>query len=482
MSRFRLAAVGILSLAAAAACSDAPTDPRAVAASPTAPSAQAGRDEVVPGEVLVKFRSGVSRVMVGEVTKSHGLVHAFQGMGGAYEAVKTARGNEYAAAAALADDPNVEWAEPNYIRHPMAVSPRMWAFANPGGMNMKFNELDTSGRYGQSLPSTYAAVADADVDANFTVTCLVASCPDVVIGNIDTGVDYNNPELAGRVILGKDWVSNDNDPMDTSNEGHGTHTAGTSAGVGTSAVGVTGISSHVKFYAQRVCGPSGCPVSAIINALNAAASYRDANGKPMVAVNVSLGGGTESTGEKNAIAALTANGTLVIASAGNDGRSKVNCPACDVNAVSVAATTWRDARASYSTYGSGLDLSAPGGECYSNTTEDGCIFSSIMTGYTGGHVYSASATADPIYNINGNLPLANGYYAYMEGTSMAAPNVTSAAAVVAWATGLRGSALRTRLQSTADHIGGGSTWPNNNFGNGRINVYRAVNNSATSPL
>jgi hypothetical protein len=481
MSRFRLAAVGLLSAAALAACSDTPTDPHAALAAPSAPSAQQGVDEVVPGVVLVKFREGASPAVVDQISASAGLVHAFRGVGGAYEAMKTARGSEYTVASRLAADPNVEWAEPDYVRRPLAISPRLWAFVNPGGLNMKF----TDASYGQSLPAQYASKADADMDANFTVTCRIASCPDVVIGNIDTGVDFANPELSGRLIAGKDWVDGDSNPFDTSNEGHGTHTAGTAAGANVSAVGATGIASHVKFYVQRVCGPAGCPSSAIINALNAAASYRDANGKPLVAVNVSLGGSTESTGERTAIQTLTTNGTLVVASAGNDGTSRVNCPACDANAISVAATDWSDKLASYSTHGSGLDISAPGGLCYSNTTEDGCIFSSIVAGYTastGFLTYSATATADPIYNINGNLPLATGYYAYMEGTSMAAPQVTSVAAVVSWSTGLRGSALRTRLQSTADHVGTGTTWPNTTFGNGRINVYRAVNNTTTSPL
>ena len=484
MSRVSLKAVAVnaaLAVAAVslAACSDVPVQPDESALTTRAAVASTGDDAVVAGDVIVALKDGAS---LDDLVKVHGLGKGAKGFAGKFDVVKTTRGNERAMAARLAKDPRVEYAEPNYLRQPLAVSPRLWQIANPGGLNMKFNEKDASGRYGQTLPSTYASLADADMDADFTATCLAGSCPDIVIGNIDTGVDYNNPELQGRVILGKDWVDNDNDPADIAAEGHGTHTAGTSAGANISAVGATGIASHVKFYAQRVCGTAGCPTTAIINALNAAASYRDANGQPMVAVNVSLGGGTESTGEKNAIRTLTNYGTLVIASAGNDGRSRVSCPACDANAISVAATDWRDARTSYSNYGSGLDMSAPGGNCYSNTTEEGCIFSSIVAGYTastGYLTYSSTATADPIYRINADLPLANTNYAYMQGTSMAAPNLTSAAAVVAWATGLRGSALRTRLQNTADDKG--TAGYDTGYGYGRVNVYRAVYNTATSP-
>jgi subtilisin family serine protease len=204
----------------------------------------------------------------------------------------------------------------------------------------------------------------------------------------------------------------------------------------------------------------GCYTSSIVNAIRAAA---DVPG--MVAMNLSLGGRTLSTAEKNAIAYATSKNVLVIAASGNSGTNKVGCPACDVNAISVGATDWKDVKTSYSQYGSGLDLVAPGGYCYTNTTEEGCIFSAVVTGY-------AAATGWREYT----GPLAGGNYAYMYGTSMAAPAVTGAAAVVASKTGLRGSALRTRLQSTADDKGAAGY--DTQYGNGRLNVYRAVTNTS----
>jgi serine protease len=164
----------------------------------------------------------------------------------------------------------------------------------------------------------------------------------------------------------------------------------------------------------------------------------------MVAINMSLGGGSLSQGEADAIAYATGKNVLVIASAGNSGAGSVACPACDPNAISVAATNWRDAKASYSQYGPGLDVSAPGGECYSNTTPEGCI-------------YSANK---------------GGGYMWMQGTSMAAPQVTGAAGVVASVTGLRGAGLRSRLLGTVDDLGAGGY--DQTFGAGRLNVYRAV--------
>ena len=119
-------------------------------------------------------------------------------------------------------------------------------------------------------------------------------------------------------------------------------------------------------------------------------------------------------------------------------------PANYVKSISVGATNWRDARAYYSQYGSGLDITAPGGELYSNTTAEMGILSS----------YPTSA------------------YAYNQGTSMATPQVTGAAGVVASVTGLTGAALRTRLLTTADDKGAAGY--DTTFGNGRLNVYRAL--------
>jgi serine protease len=388
MHRFRTAAAAALTLAVAA-CSDAPAGPDAATPTPL-PMTQRNQDAVVPGEVLVKMKEGESLE---------------------------------------------EWAEPNYIRQPQAIDPKLWAFYNPGGLTAYFNENDTGGRNGQPLPDTYRSLLDADEDAIETIG---AGGGAVVISSIDTGVDMDHPEFTGRLIAGRDWVSGDNNPEDE--DGHGSHTSGTMAGSTVGVAGVTGAASNVRILVQRVCGPSGCPTSAIVNAIRAAADYPG-----MVAMNLSLGGTTISRAEKDAINyAVNTKGVLVIAAAGNSGSSKVACPACDANAISVSSTNWRDALAYYSQYGSGLDMSAPGGELYSNTTDEMGIWSAYL----------------------------NGGFAMLQGTSMATPQVTGAAAVVASKTGLRGSALRNRLQSTADDIGAAGY--DTRFGNGRVNVYRAV--------
>ena len=425
MSRLHVtAAVAALALAAAA-CSDSSVN--TVGApdlnTPQGVSLDRGPEQVMPGEILVKFKPGYS---ASSVVGTKGLLRLNRtGYEAAFSVLETAEGNEHAAAQALAADPRVEWAEPNYLRQPTAINPALWAFYNPGGLNMKYS---TGGSKGQPLPASYASKADADMD---NIELYATAGANVVVGSIDTGVDFNHAEFTGRLIAGKDWYSNDADPTDT--DGHGTHTSGTMAGSTVGVAGVSGAASHVKIYVQRVCGQRGCPISAIVNAIRAAADYPG-----MVAMNVSIGGTSLSQAEKDAIAYATSKNVLVIASAGNAGTATVECPACDPNAISVSATNWADGLASYSSYGTGLDISAPGGNCYSNTSAEGCI-------------YSAKS---------------GGGYTYMQGTSMAAPQVTGTAGVVASVTGLRGAALRDRILGTAGY--------DTKFGNGRLNTYRAV--------
>ena len=440
MSRMRtlLLAAAVVGVAA---CSDDAVQPDAGSTpadfSLRGLSVSSGPEQVMPGEVIVKLKAGVDAATVG---KAHGLALSGRGYQDAFVVLKGAAGAEHAAAAALRKDGRVVYAEPNYLRQPTAINPNLWAFYNPGGLNMKFTTGKTKG---QPLPSSYASLSDKDED---NVEGYAANGADVVIGSIDTGVDLDHPELVGRTIAGKDWYNNDNDPSD--DQGHGTHTTGTMAGTNVGVAGVSGAAGHVKVYVQKVCGRRGCPTAAIVSAIRAAADYNTVVGTgngTMVAMNLSLGGSSESQAEKDAIAYAKSKNVVVIASAGNDGTSTVSCPACDPNAISVASTTWQDKLASYSNSGSGLDISAPGGQCYSNTSPEGCIYSAYL----------------------------NGGYSWLQGTSMAAPQVTGAAAIVASVTGLRGTALRDRLIGTVDNIGSAAS-----FGAGRLNAYRAVTNSS----
>ena len=434
MSRFTSAGITALAVASLAACSDAPVSPSSSPSAPDAPvfSVNArGPEQVMAGEVVVKLKDMAT---ASAVASAHGLSVGERGYKDAFVVLHGAAGSERANANALRNDSRVQYAEPNYLRQIDAINPNLWAFYNPGGLNMKYTSGRTKGGY---ISSSYASTADADED---NVENYATGGADVVIGSIDTGVLLTHQEFTGRLIAGTDWYNNDNDPTD--DEGHGTHTTGTMAGSTVGVAGVSGAAPHVKVLVQKVCGRRGCPTSAIVSAIRAAADYG------VVAMNLSLGGSSESQAEKDAIAYATSKNALVIASAGNDGTGTVSCPACDVNAISVAASNWQDKLSSYSNWGSVLDITAPGGNCYSNTTPEGCIYSA--------------------YN--------DGGYSWMQGTSMAAPQVTGTAAIVASKTGLRGSGLRSRIIGAADDLG--TAGYDTTFGAGRLNSYRAVTNSS----
>lgn len=428
MARLTPTLLATLAVASIAACTEAPLSPDSSMRAPAEVSLgfNENKDElVVDGEILVKFKDGID---ADEAARGHGFDADRKGYKDAFVILRGKKGQELANANKLKNDDRVEWAEPNYLRQPTA-DPKLWAFYNPGGLNMSYTS-------GGSLSAANASIADADED---NIAGIGAGGSAVIVGSIDTGVQFSHTEFTGGLLIaGTDWI-NGGTPEDE--DSHGTHTTGTMVGRTVGIGGVSGAGTNVKAFVQRVCGPTGCPTSAIINSINAATDYSIANGGRLVAINLSLGGGTESAGERSAILRATQNGVLVIASAGNGGNGKVSCPACDPNAISVAATTWRDEKASYSQYGKGLDIAAPGGLCYSNTTSEGCIYSSVM----------------------------GGGYDWYQGTSMAAPQVTGTAGIVASMTGLRGAALRSRLLNSVDNPSALSRYTV-----GRLNTYRAV--------
>ena len=377
-------------------------------------------ERVMGGQVLARLVDGADAQVV---AASHGVQAGRNGPGGAYTVFRVNAGTERAAAARMDADARVVWAEPNYLRQTTAIDPKMWAFYNPGGLTISFTQGPNAG----DIVGSKISLDDADEDnvEDYGIGGVAVS-----VASIDTGVDFGHSEfLSGQLVAGYDFYSDDADPSDEND--HGTHTTGTMVGQTVGVAGVSGARGKVQVVVYRVCGPLGCPTSAIVDAIYAAA---DAG---VVAMNLSLGGGSESQAEKDAIAYALDAGSLVIASAGNGGTNTVSCPACDPLAISVAASNWQDELSYYSNWGPGLDLTAPGGEMYSNTTAEGGIWSSVVGGY-----------------------------AYFQGTSMAAPQVTGTAAVVASMNStFTASQIRARLEGSADLVG---------LPAGRLNSYRAV--------
>ena len=276
------------------------------------------------------------------------------------------------------------------------------------------------GGYAWALNNTAqtGGTVDADIDAPEAWE-LAKGDGSVVVGVIDSGVDYSHPDLAGNIwtnpgevagdgvdndvngyvddVHGWDFFNRDNNPMD--DNGHGTHVAGTIAASGNNGTGVTGVNWNAEVVPLKFMGADGSGyLSDAVSAINYANSLRT-KGVNLRVTNNSWGGGGYSSALFDAIKRSSDAGIMFVAAAGNSALNNdatlsypgsYNLP----NVISVAATDHNDALASFSNYGATqVDLAAPG------------------------------------VNILSTVP---GGYGYMSGTSMAAPHVAGAAAL-AWA-------------------------------------------------
>jgi subtilisin family serine protease len=167
---------------------------------------------------------------------------------------------------------------------------------------------------------------------------------------LDTGIRTTHNDFGGRAIHGRDAVDNDNDATDC--HGHGTHVAGTAGGT------AFGVAKGATLVAVRVlnCAGSGSTTS-IVNGINWVTSNAI---RPAVA-NMSLGGGGVNTTMNNAVANSINSGVSYAIAAGNSNSNACNfSPALVPAAITVGATTTSDARASFSNFGTCLDIFAPG--------------------------------------------------------------------------------------------------------------------------
>jgi len=264
----------------------------------------------------------------------------------------------------------MEIVEPDYVVFTSAVTPNDPSFSSLWG-------LHNTGQTGGS--------GDADIDAPDAWEASKGSSS-VVVGVIDTGIDYTHPDLAANMWLnadevpgngrdddnngyiddtrGWDFVGNDNNPMD--DQYHGTHCAGTIGAVGGNGIGVVGVCHTVRLMALKfISGSSGGTISDAIEAI----LYATANQATLT--SNSWGGGGYSQTLKNAIDAAGTAGLLFVAAAGNEAKNADSTPAYpaaynSANIISVAATDHRDALASFSNYGAvTVDLAAPGVSIYS---------------------------------------------------------------------------------------------------------------------
>lgn len=170
---------------------------------------------------------------------------------------------------------------------------------------------------------------------------------------VDTGV-YPHDDIKARLSTsGFSAISDGNGPVDCN--GHGTHVAGTAAGT------QYGIAKNAKIVPVRVLGCTGFgSFSQVIAGLEWILSPENPNSKTQAVVNMSLGGNASATIDA-AVTKLTNSGIVVVVAAGNSNADACNySPARAPSAITVGATDKTDTRASYSNFGSCVDLSAPG--------------------------------------------------------------------------------------------------------------------------
>lgn len=253
--------------------------------------------------------------------------------------------------------------------------------------------------------------SDAGVNAN-KVWATGVTGQGVVVAVIDTGIDLNHPDLKGQTVTGYDFSgNNDSDPSDE--EGHGTHVSGTIAAKKDGS-GVVGIAPDAKIMPLKVFGDAGARDSDIFEAIN----YAVRNGADVI--NMSLGGCGSCSGSQwqTVLNSVTTAGVTVVVAAGNYGNS-AGCadygisginptltPASCSGIITVGATDFYKKVAPFSSYGSWVDIAAPGaGECSGNDTET-CRDNGIASTWP------------------------NNQYTRLIGTSMASPHIAGIVALM----------------------------------------------------
>ena len=406
-----------------------------------APLAQQPEQPFVPGELIVQYREGVTEARRNAIRATHGIQALKQYQQLRAERVSIpANANPIALAQVVASDPDVEAAQPNFIRRTTSVGSPNDPFFVAGNM--------------WGLPKVSAPLA---------WSAFGAGADTVVVADIDTGVNYNHPDLAANMwrnpgeiaangvdddqngyvddVYGIDTANNDSDPQD--DHGHGTHTSGTIAAVSDNNLGVTGLAKNVKILACKFLTSQGSGSDAdAIECFNYVVGMKQ-RGVNVRVTNNSWGGrrtGPIATALKNAIDAAGTAGIVNVFSAGNDGANLENTPFdpasfTSPSIVSVAASDGNDAPASFTNYGSvSVDLAAPGVD--------------ILSTYGSG-------------------------YAYASGTSMAGPHVAGAAAfLLSHRQSLSVAQVKDTLLSSVDLLG---QWTGVVATGGRLNVFQAVN-------
>ncbi|HEX7196396.1 MAG TPA: S8 family serine peptidase, partial [Candidatus Limnocylindria bacterium] len=390
---------------------------------PSEPQESTRAGEVVPGEVVVKWRDSGRGP---EVARARGLavVAELGAAGQGHPSVLSTEGRAVAdVLAELRADPAVAYAEPNYVVE-LAEDATVAAVA--------VNDPKTAGQYSLDQMRVRDAWALSKGGSG-------------IVAVLDTGVQANHRDLQGRVLSGYDFVNNDSNAAD--DNGHGTWVAGIIAANANDGYGIAGISWKdkilpVKTMTREGSGDTADLTSGIIWAANHGATV----------INMSVGGFPSSQYVQDAINYAWNKGAVLVAAAGNNGRQERFFPASFGNVISVSATQVNDEFAHWSSYGDKVDVSAPG--------------ASVQTTNCTVCTYADHDSW--------------GDHTYISGTSFATPNVAGVVALIRGRNpGWTPSQVVGRLQSTVDDLGYAGT--DIRYGRGRVNAYRALGGTVAAP-
>ncbi|HSB12433.1 MAG TPA: S8 family serine peptidase [Blastocatellia bacterium] len=425
-------------------------------------SARAQRTELYQGrqavasEVLVKFRDSATRDGIGRAAQDADVELDEEIAGPGIRLFRSRSKDVATLIAELSARPDVAYAEPNYI-----------LFADLIPNDTSFGSLWGLRNTGQVIGGV-AGTAGADISATPAWDITTGSRANVV-GVVDTGLDYNHPDLAANVWSapsaftvtmgsttincpagshGFNAITNTCDPLDDNN--HGTHCSGTIGAVGNNGVGVAGVNwtasiMGLKFLSASGSGSTANAIKAIEFAIQAKQIFGvDANVRVL---SNSWGGGGFSQALLDEINKANTNDMLFAAAAGNNASNNDLTPFYPAsynapNVMAVAATTNRDQLASFSNFGAtSVDLGAPGSN----------ILSTVI----------------------GNS------YAFFSGTSMATPHVSGAAALVlSECPSLDTAALKSNLLANVDPL---ASLSGKVATGGRLNVNKALLGCGSAP-
>ncbi|MDI1242134.1 MAG: S8 family peptidase [bacterium] len=410
-------------------------------------------DPYVKDELLIKFRDRVARSKAIEVTTQLGLASVESLGNTGWHRVRITNGRDpKVVAAGIKLESEVEFAQPNFYYH-LQANPNdpQWGTGGLYGLP----KISAPAAWDLTTGSSTVVVANIDTGMRYTHEDLAANMwtnPGEIQGN---GVDDDNNGLADD-FYGYDFYYNDPDPLDEN--GHGTHVGGTIGAVGNNLLGVVGVNWNVRIMAIKIYDADGFGTTSamLVNAYNYVRMMKE-RGINIRVTNNSYAGCDEACGydqaTKDALDAMGSAGILNVFAAGNNGwnNDTVAAPAYPAaytspGVLTVAASTSTDARASFSNYGPiTVDIAAPG----------------LV-------IQSTTATS-------------NSSYGAKSGTSMAAPHVTGAAALLAaHHPSLSAVSLKATLMNRVDPLTGWDATPIRT--NGRLNVFNSLQNPTICTL